>query len=221
MKRKLLSACLALVLTVCLSLSASAACRGSVYGPMTIWRTADSASACCPTACVPEVCEPSAKQSEPEAPTQPQAPTVPIREEQPTQPEKTETPVAPAVGSAYERRVVELVNAERAAYGLHTLGMSQTLSDGARLKSQDLHDNRYFDHTSPTYGSPFEMMRRFGIIYSYAGENIAMGYSTPEAVVRAWMQSPGHRANILSAGFTSIGVGYVADGGYWTQWFLG
>ena len=65
------------------------------------------------------------------------------------------------------------------------------------------------------------MMRSFGISYSYAGETIAMGSSSAQSVVEAWMNSTGHRANILSAKFTSIGVGYVANGGYWTQWFLG
>ena len=75
--------------------------------------------------------------------------------------------------------------------------------------------------TTLTYGSPFDMMKSFGITYNYAGENIAMGYSSPEAVMTAWMNSAGHRANILSANFTTLGVGYGADGGYWTQWFIG
>ena len=83
-----------------------------------------------------------------------------------------------------------------------------------------MHDQGYFSHTSPTYGSPFDMMRSFGVSYRSAGENIAMGYSTPEAVVAAWMNSEGHRANILSANYTTLGVGYVEDGGYWTQWFI-
>ena len=91
----------------------------------------------------------------------------------------------------------------------------------ARVKSQDMHDQGYFSHTSPTYGSPFDMMRAFGVSYRTAGENIAMGYATPAAVVEAWMNSEGHRANILSANYTTLGVGYVADGGYWTQWFIG
>lgn len=82
-------------------------------------------------------------------------------------------------------------------------------------------DNNYFSHTSPTYGTPFEMMRSLGISYSSAAENIAMGQSTPQAVVDAWMNSEGHRANILNANFTQIGVGYVANGNYWTQWFIG
>ncbi len=84
-----------------------------------------------------------------------------------------------------------------------------------------MHDKKYFDHTIPTYGSPFEMMTAFGISYSYAGENIAMGYATPQAVMDGWMNSPGHRVNILNANYPQIGVGYVADGSYWTQEFIG
>ncbi len=78
-------------------------------------------------------------------------------------------------------------------------------------------NKNYFDHTSPTYGSPFDMMKSFGISYKAAGENIAMGQKTPEQVVQAWMDSPGHRANIMNSSFTHIGVGYVASGNYWTQ----
>ena len=122
---------------------------------------------------------------------------------------------------AYEQEVVRLVNAERASYGLPALSIRADLCQYARVKSQDMHDSGYFSHTSPNYGSPFDMMKSFGITYSHAGENIAMGYSTPEAVVSAWMNSEGHRANILSAPYTELGVGYVADGGYWTQWFVG
>ena len=65
------------------------------------------------------------------------------------------------------------------------------------------------------------MIKSFGITYRTAGENIAMGYATPQAVVNGWMNSPGHRANILNASFTRIGVGYVADGNHWTQMFIG
>ena len=82
-------------------------------------------------------------------------------------------------------------------------------------------DRGYFSHTSPTYGTPFQMIRAFGLTCRYAGENIAMGYATPQAVVEGWMNSSGHRANILSADYTRIGVGYVAAGNYWTQLFLG
>ena len=88
-----------------------------------------------------------------------------------------------------------------------------------KRKTPDLQKNRYFDHNSPTYGSPFDMMRSLGITYGSAGENIAMGFSSAEAVVNAWMNSPSHRANILDARSNQIGVGYVSNGGYWTQWF--
>ncbi|EKN41831.1 transporter, partial [Clostridium botulinum CFSAN001627] len=82
---------------------------------------------------------------------------------------------------------------------------------------------KYFSHTSPTYGSPFDMMKKFGVKYSAAGENIASGYPTAKAVVDGWMKSPGHKANILSKSFTEIGVGLAksSDGTYyWTQMFI-
>lgn len=123
--------------------------------------------------------------------------------------------------SAYEKKVVDLTNAERAKQGLAPLRIDTTLSKVARTKSQDMKNKHYFDHTSPTYGSPFDMMKTFGISYKSAGENIAMGQTTPEQVVQAWMDSPGHRANIMNSSFTHIGVGYVASGNYWTQQFIG
>lgn len=123
--------------------------------------------------------------------------------------------------SAYEKKVVELVNTERAKYGLSALTLNTELSSIARAKSQDMSDKKYFSHTSPTYGSPFDMMKSFGIRYNTAGENIAYGYKTPEAVVNGWMNSAGHRANILNASYKEIGVGYVANGNYWTQMFIG
>ena len=121
----------------------------------------------------------------------------------------------------YESEVIRLVNEIRRQYGLGTLKANWQLSRVARYKSQDMHDRGYFSHTSPTYGSPFQMMKSFGISYRTAGENIAKGYATPKAVVDGWMNSEGHRANILNASFTEIGVGYVADGRYWTQMFIG
>ena len=123
--------------------------------------------------------------------------------------------------SEYEKRVVELVNIERARYGLPALKLNPELSAIARAKSQDMKDKNYFSHTSPTYGSPFQMMKSFGIKYNTAGENIAYGYRTPEAVVNGWMNSEGHRANILNSSYKEIGVGYVASGNYWTQMFIG
>ena len=121
----------------------------------------------------------------------------------------------------FEGEVARLVNEIRQKNGLGVLRENWELSRVARYKSQDMHDRGYFSHTSPTYGSPFEMMKKFGISYRTAGENIAMGYRTPQAVVDGWMNSEGHRANILNASFTQIGVGYYADGHYWTQMFIG
>lgn len=123
--------------------------------------------------------------------------------------------------TAYEKEVVRLVNIERANRGLAALEYDWQLSRVARYKSEDMQKNNYFSHTSPTYGSPFNMMKSFGITYKTAGENIAKGYKTPAAVVEGWMNSPGHRANILNSSFTHIGVGYVENGNYWTQMFIG
>lgn len=118
-----------------------------------------------------------------------------------------------------EHVVIQLVNQERANHGLKALRPDWELSRVARHKSQDMLANRYFSHTSPTYGSPFDMMQAFGIRYQRAAENIAQGQQTPHQVVRAWMNSSGHRANILGD-FTHIGVGYVENGKYWTQMFI-
>ncbi|WP_276733422.1 CAP domain-containing protein [Bacillus sp. (in: firmicutes)] len=136
--------------------------------------------------------------------------------------EKTNTTTsAPSSVSAYEKKVVELTNAERQKQGLKPLQIDETLSKSARAKSQDMKDKNYFDHQSPTYGSPFDMMKSFGISYKTAGENIAKGQKTPEEVVKAWMNSEGHRKNILNPNFTHIGVGYVESGSIWTQQFIG
>lgn len=123
--------------------------------------------------------------------------------------------------SSYEKEVIRLVNEIRVKNGLKELTEDWELSRVARYKSQDMKDNKYFSHTSPVYGSPFDMMKNFGIKYRTAAENIAKGQSTPQAVVNAWMNSSGHRANILNPSFTKIGVGYVQSGNYWTQMFIG
>ncbi|MBE7012769.1 MAG: LysM peptidoglycan-binding domain-containing protein [Ruminococcaceae bacterium] len=120
----------------------------------------------------------------------------------------------------YESEVIRLVNEIRVKNGLRTLTADWELSRVARYKSQDMKDNNYFSHTSPVYGSPFDMMKNFGIKYKSAAENIAKGQATPQVVVNAWMNSSGHRANILNPSYTKIGVGYVAKGNYWTQLFI-
>jgi len=123
--------------------------------------------------------------------------------------------------TVFENEVVRLVNEIRVQNGLKPLTAHWELSRVARYKSQDMADNHYFSHTSPTYGTPFQMIKAFGLTYRTAGENIAYGYATPQAVVNGWMNSSGHRANILNANYTHIGVGYVAQGHYWTQMFIG
>lgn len=126
--------------------------------------------------------------------------------------------------SDFQNQVVQLVDQQRAANGLGTLSVDSALTKTATLKSQDMAKLGYFDHTSPTYGSPFDMMKQFGITYRTAGENIAMGQTTPQQVMNDWMNSPGHRANILNSSFTKIGVGIARNSAgryYWTQQFIG
>lgn len=125
--------------------------------------------------------------------------------------------------SSYAKQVAKLVNEERRETGLSSLTLSSELSKVAQAKAEDMRDKGYFSHTSPTYGSPFEMMKQFGIKYTSAGENIAKGQRTPESVMNAWMNSQGHRANILSTSYEQIGVGYCTDARgntYWVQMFI-
>ncbi len=144
-----------------------------------------------------------------------------------TKPAAQKPAATPAVSgdyAAFQKRVVELVNAERAKNGLKPLKMNAQVNKTATLKSQDMAKLGYFDHNSPTYGSPFDMMKKYGISYRTAGENIAMGQTTPEQVMKGWMNSPGHRANILKSSFTEIGVGVAKNSSgrlYWTQQFIG
>lgn len=125
--------------------------------------------------------------------------------------------------SAEEKMMLELVNKERQQRGLNPLVMDTELVHLARMKSQDMIEKNYFSHTSPTYGSPFEMMKDYGVAYRYAGENLA-GASTVEIAHRSLMNSPGHRANILNANYKKIGIGIISGGPYgkmFTQMFTG
>jgi uncharacterized YkwD family protein/spore coat assembly protein SafA len=131
----------------------------------------------------------------------------------------------PGLGTArsIDDEVVRLTNAERAKHGLRPLATDWELSRVARYKSADMRDKNYFSHTSPTYGDPFNMMRSFGITYRSAAENIAAGQRTADDVVQAWMNSPGHRKNILNGTYTHMGSGYASGGNYghyWTQMFI-
>ena len=123
-----------------------------------------------------------------------------------------------------EKQVASLTNSERKAKGLSALTLDNQLSKLARLKAEDMAKKGYFSHTSPTYGSAFDMMNKYGVSYRTAGENIAKGQKTAESVMNGWMNSSGHRANILSSAYTNIGVGYAKDSRgntYWVQIFKG
>ncbi|WP_373230762.1 CAP domain-containing protein [Cohnella sp.] len=149
-----------------------------------------------------------------------QQPTKPVTQPsvpaQQTQGNNTGTDTA---ASTFATQVVTLVNQERAKAGLSALKTTNaTLKKMALDKAKDIYHKGYFAHNSPTYGSPFDMMKQYGISFRYAGENIAKGQRTPQEVMTAWMNSPGHRANILSANFTTIGVAYY--NGVWVQEFI-
>lgn len=141
--------------------------------------------------------------------------------QQAQQPAKQQAQTNTAGISSIAQEVIRLTNQERANAGLPALTGDAQLSSVALKKSQDMQAKNYFSHTSPTYGSPFDMMRDFGVTYKTAGENIAQGQKNAQEVVQAWMNSEGHRKNILSKDFTHIGVGYEQSGNHWTQMFIG
>ena len=122
-----------------------------------------------------------------------------------------------------EQEVFDLINEQRTAAGLAALQWNDDVQNIARIKAQDMVKNGYFSHTSPTYGTPFEMMKNFGITYKAAGENIA-GNSTNQGAVTAWMNSAGHKANILSNNYNYTGIGVVKSSTYgkvYVQMFIG
>ena len=127
---------------------------------------------------------------------------------------------APSPSLSYEEQVVALVNAERAKEGLPALTMDAKLQEAALARAKET--VTLFSHTRPNGTSCFTILQEYGISYRYAGENIAYGQRSPEEVVNAWMNSEGHRANIMSKNFTTIGIGYyqTANGTkYWSQLF--
>ncbi len=122
-----------------------------------------------------------------------------------------------------ENAVFELVNKERVKAGLQPLTYNWQAARVARIKSQDMIDSKYFNHISPSYGSPFKMLESFGLRFSAAAENIAMGQRSAQEVMNSWMNSAGHKANILSKSVTQIGVGAAKNASgtiYFTQLFI-
>lgn len=125
--------------------------------------------------------------------------------------------------TADELEVFNLINQQRANNGLSALKIDAEVQRVARIKAQDMVDNNYFAHNSPIYGTPFNMLKSFGISYKTAGENIA-GNSSNSAAVTAWMNSSGHKANILNSGYNYTGIGVVSSPKYgkiYVQMFIG
>ena len=125
--------------------------------------------------------------------------------------------------TADEKQVFDLINEQRKKAGLKELVIDEELQNVARVKAKDMVDNNYFSHTSPTYGSPFDMMKKYGITYRTAGENIA-GNSSNSGAVTAWMNSSGHRENILNNAYNYTGIGVVNSSKYgkiYVQMFIG
>lgn len=123
--------------------------------------------------------------------------------------------------SSQQSEMLGYINTERQKAGLKPLQLNSTMNYGAWQKSKDMAVNGYFSHTSPTYGSPFNQMKSLGITYRSAGENLALN-STVQAAFQAFMNSPGHRANILNPAFNTAGLGFYQINGklYVTQWFI-
>lgn len=171
------------------------------------------------------ITEPSETPSNPiEAPTEkPAEPAVTPDKptDAPTEPTVAEQPVTPEFNTAYEAEVVRLVNIERSKYGLAPLSIDEGAVEVAHLRAKEIVQS--FSHTRPNGSSCFTAAQEAGVSYRYAGENIAYGYPTPEQVVNGWMNSEGHRKNILSASFSKIGVGCYESKGvlYWSQFFIG
>ena len=125
--------------------------------------------------------------------------------------------------SSDEKEVFDLINEQRTNNGLTALKMDSEALNVARIKAQDMVDNNYFSHNSPIYGSPFQMLNSFKVTYKTAGENIA-GNSSNSGAVNAWMNSSGHKANILNSSFNYTGIGVVKSSKYgkiYVQIFLG
>ena len=168
---------------------------------------------------------PPAEQTEPIEPVVPVTSTEPDVSATPTEPEQsavepTESQVS-ELRTAYENEVISLVNSERAKVGLQALSADSGAVDAAHIRAKEIVQS--FSHTRPDGRTCFTAASDSGVSYRTAGENIAYGYATPQQVVSGWMNSEGHRKNILSSSFTKIGVGCYESSGvlYWSQFFIG
>ncbi|MDQ1293473.1 MAG: hypothetical protein QG608_1354 [Actinomycetota bacterium] len=165
----------------------------------------------------------------PSSTPRPTAPSAPSPSPKPTATRRTPasapgTPASSAVHNAQESEVLRLVNVERAGSGCGPVTADGLLAQVARAHSKDMAVNKFFDHNSQDGRSPFDRMRAAGYSFSTAAENIAAGQQTASAVMESWMNSPGHRENILNCGLKELGVGMWKQSGspygiYWTQDF--
>lgn len=169
---------------------------------------------------IPELSKPTTKPTPDPKPVTPEMP----KPENPNQTPSEPLEDAGVKGlSPEEQKMVDLVNGARKEAGLEPLKVDMRLVEISRQKSQDMIENNYFAHTSPTYGSPFDVLKNNGVTYRYAGENLA---GAPDVVSahENLMASPGHRANILNPNFNYIGIGIIKGGPYgnmFTQTFIG
>lgn len=166
---------------------------------------------------------PPPAEEQPGEPDTPSIPDEPVKPDEPSEPDKPQTPGGSETDglSAYEAQVVSLVNAERAAAGLSPLAVNIEATKAARIRCQE--QTVSFSHTRPSGARFSSVLDELGISYLGAGENIAYGQRSADEVMKDWMNSPGHRANILREEYTEIGVGCFQDTTgilYWTQLFL-
>ncbi|MFG2980237.1 CAP domain-containing protein [Streptomyces sp. NPDC048258] len=195
------------------------------------WHSAPSAapSSQAPVDVQPPSTPPAASPSSPAAPAQPVVQTSrppqpqpqptkpPIVTKKPQAPEPPKTSAPPASGAA--AAVLSLVNQERAAAGCPALTLNAKLTKAAQDHSADMAAHSNMSHTGSDGSDPGARITRAGYTWSTYGENVAYGYSTPEKVMEGWMNSPGHRQNILNCSFKEIGIGLAEPNHYWTQDF--
>lgn len=174
----------------------------------------------------PETEQPETEQPETEQPETEQPETEQPETEQPeTEKPETEQPETPGTDNenndnSFASQVIDLVNQERAKEGLPALKYNEKVANAALVRAKET--ETLFDHTRPNGSSFSTALTENGVVFNGAGENIAYGQKSPEEVMKGWMNSPGHRANIMNKNFTTIGVGYYQNANgvkYWTQLF--
>lgn len=158
----------------------------------------------------------------PEMPEEPEMPDVPVTPETPESPD-TETPddnISESEVHPYVTQILNLVNEERAKAGLSALTLDMNITAAANVRAKEIKQS--FSHTRPNGGSFSTALTEQGVTYRGSGENIAWGQKSPEQVMNGWMNSDGHRANILNKNYRNLGVGYYQDENgvnYWVQLF--